>query len=52
MNKKEPMLHPENEEEEKTPEKPAWKKPEPPPRFKYDDSGFPIADKKKPKSEP
>jgi len=49
MNKKNPSELVDEEEDEK-PEKPLiWKKPEPPPRFKYDDSGFPINDKPKEK---
>lgn len=42
----EPVEFDDEEDEER--EKPAliWKKPEPPPRFKYDDSGFPLDEKK------
>jgi len=45
--KKEPVeieIDDEDEENEKQPL--VWKKPEPPPNFKYDDSGFPLNDKK------
>jgi len=44
------VLYPEEEEEDKKPEKPlVWKEPEPPSRFKYDDSGFPLNDDRRKK---
>jgi hypothetical protein len=46
MSKKKEPVELDEEEDEKYETPPTWKKPEPPPRFKYDDSGFPLNEKK------
>ena len=47
MDKEKKPVELDEDEEEKSEKQPlTWKKPEPPPNFKYDDSGFPLNDKK------